>query len=136
MSADGAPRFGPKREAEDYTVARVYRGAHTMYSLYYGNLAMAYDFRVMHGEAAIEPGPVLEMRMAYRGLEEPVSLETFTVRPLTRYIRLSLDGPSRGEGRAINLFREDDRERERVYDQIATPREIEEEKWRSRHQKV
>ena len=51
-----------------------------------------------------EAGPVLEMHIAYGGLEEPVSLETFTVRPLTRYIRLSLDGPSRERGGRSTSF--------------------------------
>lgn len=136
MSADGAPRFGLKRGAGDYTAARVYRGAHTMYSLYRGDLAIAYDFKVIHGEAAIEPGPLVEMRVGYLGIEESAVLEPFAVRPVSRYIRLSLHGPARSDSRVISLFRAEDGAEERVFDQIATPQDLAEKEWRLRHQNV
>ena len=108
-----------KRGISDFHCARVHRGE------YHGGgdvrpRAVRHDFRILHGEATIKPGRSIEVADD-DGSGARSILETYYIFPKTDYVRVLLNEGR--EQKTMNLLREEDRTKSRMYKQrVATRR--------------
>lgn len=115
-----SPLLGPERGPHDFNCARVHRGQYTVG----GDIrpwAVRHDFRILHGEATIKPGKSIVVSND-DGSDSTSILETFYIFPQSPYVRLDLE-QTRGRT-TMNLWREEDRRKSRIYKQRLATRSL------------
>ena len=104
--------FAPKQGPRDFNCARVHRGEYIADTNQYARLVTV-DFQILHGDAVVKHGRPIQIYEP--DADRFAKLETFFVFPQSQYVRIML---KKGRGsRRINLFREDDRRKSRMFKQ-------------------
>lgn len=105
-------RFGPKKGPRDFNCARVHRGKYGVDSNEFAR-DVTVDFQILHGDAVVKRGRPIQV--PHLESQTVATLQTFFIFPKSPYVRVMVKG-NHG-ARRINLFREDDRRKSRMYKQ-------------------